>query len=90
MVEVTWAAIRTKESYYRDKYYRLKSRIGAKKAIVAIAHRILKASYHIIQDGAVFKDLGEEYLTLRNKSKKINRLRQQAQLLGFTLVPHTV
>jgi len=89
MIEVAWAAVRTKGSYYKDKYHRLKSRIGAKKAIVAIAHRIMKAIYRIIKDGAVFKDLGEEYLMLRNKSKKINHLKKQAQLLGFTLVPQT-
>jgi len=90
MVEVAWAAVRTNGSYYKDKYHRLKYRIGAKKALVAVAHRILKAIYRIIKEGAHFRDLGEEYLTLRSKSKKVHRLRKQAQILGFELIPHTV
>jgi len=33
MIEIAWAAVRTKGSYYKDKYYRLKSRRGTKRAI---------------------------------------------------------
>lgn len=87
MIEIAWAAIKKKNSYYKDKYYRLKSRRGAKKAIVAIAHRIAKAIYNIIKYGAVFEDLGEDYLINKNKSKRINNLKKQAQLLGFDLIP---
>ena len=46
MIEIARAAVRTKGSYYKDKHYRLKSRRGAKRAIVAFAHRITKAVYH--------------------------------------------
>jgi transposase len=86
MIEVAWAAVRKKGSYFKDKYYRLKARRGAKKAIVAIAHRIMLGIYHVIKDGSEFKDLGEDYLTLRNKSQKVFRLRKQALTLGFDLV----
>jgi transposase len=87
MIEVAWAAIKKKDSYFKDKYYRLKARRGAKRAIVAIAHRILLGIYHVIKDGVEFRDLGEDYLTLRNKSQKMSSLRKQAQLLGYDLVP---
>src|SRR3990172_1037515 len=53
LIEVAWASVKKKDSYYRDKYYRLRSRLGSKKAIVAIAHRISKAIYHIIKFGSV-------------------------------------
>jgi transposase len=89
MIEVAWAAIKKKGSYFKDKYYRLKARRGAKKAIVAIAHRILLGIYHVIKDGVDFRDLGEDYLTQRNKSQKMSHLRKQAQLLGYDLVPQT-
>jgi transposase len=89
MIEVAWAAIKKKGSYFKDKYYRLKARRGAKKAIVAIAHRILLGIYHVIKDGAEFKDLGEDYLKHRNQSRKILNLRKQAQSLGYDLVPQT-
>jgi hypothetical protein len=79
-----------KGSYFKDKYYRLKARRGAKKAIVAIAHRILLGVYHVIKDGAEFRDLGEDYLTLRNKEKKVLYLQKQALALGFNLIPQTI
>lgn len=89
MVEVAWAAVKKKGSYFKDKYYRLKARRGAKKAIVAIAHRIMLGIYHVIKDGVEFRDLGEDYLTERNKSRKISYLRRQAQVMGYNLVPQT-
>lgn len=87
LIEVAWAAVKKKGSYYKDKFHRLKARRGPKKAIVAIAHRLLKAIYHIIKEGRHFKDLGEDYLTLRNQSVKLNYLKKQAQMLGFRLAP---
>lgn len=51
LVEVAWATVKTKGSYFKDKYYRLKSRRGAKKAIVAIAHRLAKVMFHMIKYG---------------------------------------
>lgn len=86
MVEVAWAAVRTKGSYFKDKYYRLKSRRGAKKAIVAIAHRLAKALFHIIKHGEQYRELGEDYLTSRKRTG-LNRLKQQAKTMGFQLVP---
>ena len=90
MIEVAWAAVKKKGSYFKDKYYRLKARRGAKKAIVAIAHRILLGIYHVIKDGVEFRDLGEDYLRLRNKSHRLVHLRKQALALGFDLVPQAV
>lgn len=87
MIEIAWAAIKKKNSYYKNKYYRLKARRGAKKAIVAIAHRIAKVIYTIIKTGEPYKDLGEDYLMNINKSKRLYNLKKQAQLLGFDLVP---
>jgi transposase len=86
MVEVAWAAIKTRGSYYRAKYYALRARLGPKKAIIAVAHRILKAVYHILKHGVPFKDLGEAYLLRRNRETKINYLSRQAALLGYNLV----
>jgi transposase len=87
MVEVAWAAVKVKGSYYREKYYRLKARRGARRAIVGIAHRLLKAVYHIIKDGVPFKDPGEDFLNRANGlQNKVRRLRNQAHQLGYALV----
>jgi transposase len=89
MVEVAWSAIKTKGSYYKAKYYALKSRLGPKKAIIAISHRILKAIYYMIKNGVCFKDLGEAYLLERNRASRIRYLSKQATLLGLKLTPVT-
>ncbi len=86
MIEVSWAAVKKKGSYYRDKYWRLKYRLGAKKAIVAIAHKIIKALYAIIKNGEKYKELGEEYLAKRSKKQKMTKIRRTAKELGFKLV----
>ena len=86
MVEIAWSAVKKKGSYYKDKYYRLKCRRGAKKAIVAIAHSIAKGIYRIIKYGESFKDLGDGYLSGKNQAKRINNLKKQAAQLGFDLV----
>jgi hypothetical protein len=72
-----------------DLLIEIKKAVEEKKAIVAIAHRILLGIYHVIKDGVEFRDLGEDYLTLRNKSQKVFHLRKQALVLGFYLVPQT-
>ena len=87
MVEVAWAAVKKKKSYYKDKYYRLKARLGSKKAIVALAHRILKAVYHIIKHGKTFNDLGDEYLAQRNEKSTLAYLTHKASQIGYKLVP---
>lgn len=89
MVQVAWAAVKKKGSYYKDKFHRLKARLGPKRAIVAIAHRLLKAVYHIIKDGADFRDLGENYLSQKNQAARLHYVKKQAHLLGYDLVPLT-
>jgi transposase len=87
MIEVAWAAVKVKGSYYREKYYRLKARRGSRRAIVAIAHRLLKAIFHIVRDGVSFRDLGQQFLDRRNGgASKVKRLKEQAQALGYKLV----
>lgn len=84
---MAWAAIKKKGSYYREKYYRLRSRVGPKKAIVAIAHRLLKAIYFIIKEGKRFQDLGEDYLREKNRAAQLLHLEQRAKQFGYTLQP---
>lgn len=87
LVEVAWAAIKKKNSFFKEKYYRLKSRTTPKKAIVAIAHKILKVVYHIVKHGVEYQELGAEYLHRQNEKATLRRLEKQAANLGLKLVP---
>lgn len=86
LVEVAWSAIKTRGSYYKEKYYRLKTRRGAKRAIIAIAHKILKAIYSIIKHGKKYEELGGDYLNKHNEKMQLQRLQKMAQRHGYSLV----
>ena len=86
LVEVAWSAIKKGGSYYKEKYYKLKARRGAKRAIIAIAHKILKAIYSIIKNGKKYEELGGDYLDKRNEKMQLQRLHRLAQRHGFSLV----
>jgi hypothetical protein len=49
LVQSAWAAIRVKDSYLRAQFYRIKSRVGPMKAIVAVAASMLTAAFHIAE-----------------------------------------
>jgi len=68
LVEVAWAASRTKETYLFSQYHRLAARRGKKKAIVAVAHSILVAIYHILVNAVPYQDLGPNYLDKLNET----------------------
>jgi transposase len=87
MIEISWGAIRKKGSYYREKYYSLRARKGARKAIVAIAHRILKAVFYVLKFNKPYHELGEAYLIQLNNKTRLHNLHKQAAKLGYTLVP---
>jgi transposase len=65
-------AARTKGSYLKDKYHRLKARRGAKRAGMAIAHKILMTAYHMLTNGTDYSELGEAYLD-KLAEKRITR-----------------
>jgi transposase len=83
------AAVRTKGSYYRDKYNRLRARRGPIRALMAIAHKLLIAAFHMLATGAAFRDLGEGYLDQITRKRSTARLIQRLSNLGYdvTLVP---
>jgi len=86
MIEIAWGAIRKKGSYYREKYYSLRARKGSRKAIVAVAHRILKSVFHVLKFGRLYHELGEAYLIQLNNKARLHNLHKQAAKLGYMLV----
>lgn len=83
LVQVAWAAVKVKKSYLSSFYYRLAARRGVKRAIIAVAHRILIAIYHMLKDNQPYKDLGATYLDERNKPKVVTRMKQRIEQLGY-------
>ncbi|MGV8090468.1 MAG: IS110 family transposase [Mangrovibacterium sp.] len=81
LVECGWSASRTKNTYMSAKYKSLVGRRGKKKAVIALGHKILIATYFIMKDKVAFKELGEDYLNNFRKDRLIAYYRQQLEKL---------
>jgi transposase len=92
LVQAAHAAVRGKDSYLKSVYHRLVGRRGAKRAIIAVAHRILIAIYHMLSQHEPWHELGATYLDERNKSRLLNRMTRRMERLGYrvTLEPAAV
>src|SRR2546427_279227 len=82
LVTAAWAAVRVKDSYLQAQFHRLRSRRGAKKAILAVAASMLTAAYHMLKNGLEYHDLGADHFTRRDRSKAIQRLVRRLADLG--------
>jgi transposase len=85
MVQVATAAVKTKGTFYQAKFFRLSKRRGYKRAIVAIAHAILIAIYHMIKDDKPYCELGAPTFDQRSAEAKTKSLVTQLQKLGYAV-----
>ena len=85
MVQAATSAINTDGSYYQSKFRRLKQRRGHKRALVAIAHAMLVAIYHMLKKGERYRELGANFVTDYENGRKKNDLVKQLQKLGYSV-----
>jgi transposase len=83
LVQAAWAAVRTKNSYYRAQFLRLRARRGPKKAIIAVAASMLTAIYYILRDGVEYRELGGQYFERLDRTKLTQRLIKRLRDLGY-------
>lgn len=68
-------------------YRRMRSRLGAPKAITATAHKIARLFYKLWSVGGTYADPGENYYEQQYREHLVKHLKKTAQSLGFELVP---
>jgi transposase len=86
LVQAANAAVRCRNSYLGVVYRRLAGRLGRKKALIAVAHRILIALYHMFKKCEPYRDLGVNYLSSQSQQQhSVQRLHSQARQLGYQL-----
>jgi len=85
LINAAWAATHKKDSYLRAQFLRIKSRRGAKKAILAVASSMLTAVYFMLRDGVDYHDLGSQYFDQRDKHQLAKRLLQRLRDLGVNV-----
>jgi hypothetical protein len=90
LVQAAWAASRTKGTYLGVKYRKMAARRGKKKALIALARRMLVSIYYMIKKKEPYKDLGPDYLDNINKERTIKNLRKKLESFGYAVTLNAI
>ena len=72
--------------YLSKFYWKLKQRSCAKKAVVALARKILVIIYNLIKNNDVYKEEKFEQPMQKQESSRIKRISAEAMKLGYVLI----
>ncbi len=70
-------------SYLGAHYRRMKSRLGAPKAITATAHKLARIVYAMLRDKTGYVEKGMDEYEREYRSRSIANLKRNARRLGF-------
>jgi transposase len=87
LAECACAAARQKGTYLSALYGRLAARRGKRKAIVAVAHSLLKSIYHMLVKGESYQELGPNHFNNINRAAVVRRIARRAAELGYAITP---
>ena len=74
------------QSYLGAQYRRLRTRLGAPKAITAMARKLACLFYRLLQRGQQYVDKGMEYYEQRYRDQQVRFIVQRAKQLGLQIV----
>lgn len=86
LTQSAWAATRKGNSYFKERYTRLATRRGSKRAVIAIARVLLITAYHVLAKGVPYRDLGPDYLDERYRNRQIHYHLKRLNELGMTIL----
>lgn len=78
LVQIAWAASRTKSSYFNAKFKQLITRKGSKKALIAIARKIAVIAWNMLRASEPFKP---EMLPIDDEQTMRRRLKYHQQII---------
>jgi transposase len=82
LTDAAMAALRTNDSYLQALYRRKKPALGHGRALGAVKHSMLCASWHMLTTGELYNDLGADYFQRRDPERVARRLVAQLESLG--------
>jgi transposase len=85
LVQAAWAAVKVKDCHLASVYHRLAGRRGVKRAILAVAHRILVAAYYMLRDQAPYCEPGAPPADEQRKARLLGRMLKRIEHLGYTV-----
>jgi hypothetical protein len=74
------------QSYLGAQYQRFRSKLGAPKAITAMAHKLAVLVYRMLRWGQEYVDKGMQYYEQRHREQQIHLLKKRAAKLGLLVV----
>lgn len=85
LVQAAWVAVRKKESYFGVLYQRWKGRLGNKRAIIAVAHRMLDIIYHMLSRREGYHEVDLKAIGARSVEYERERLVRKLIALGVNV-----
>jgi transposase len=83
LIQAAHAAVKVKGSSLAAFYQRLVARRGVKKAIVAVAHKLLTIAYTLLRKREVYQERGAAALDERRKDQVLQRMQRRFEQLGY-------
>lgn len=78
-------ALLRSQTYLGAQYRRLRTKLGAPKAITAMAHRLARLTYRMLKYGQRYVDKGAEYYEQKYRNQQLQFLQKKAAQLGFRI-----
>jgi transposase len=86
LLQAAWAAVKKSESSLAAFYRGVAARRGKKKAIVALAHKILVIVYTLLKTGQLYQERGAATLDESQKERLLARMRRRIEKLGYKVI----
>ena len=85
LVECAQSAVQHKNSFFYAQYQRISMRRGKKRALLAVAHSMLIAIYHMLKEDIEYNELGADFYNKFNREKKANSYLKKLKELGYNV-----
>lgn len=83
------STLRNSQSALGANFRRLKSRLGAPKAITAMAHKLARLIYRMLKYGKQYVDKGMQHYEQKFREQRIKWIKKQAKDLNLQIVEQT-
>ena len=85
LCEVAWAIATHKDMYLAQWYWKLKQNRGSKRAIIALARKLLVMIYTMLKSGELYDENHFEQRRAQCESKRTARMVQELARLGYSI-----
>jgi transposase len=90
LTQAAWAATRTKRTSLAAQFRRLTTRLGKRRALVAVGHSILVIAWHLLSTHASYQELGRDDFDRSDAKAYRLKLIRKLEALGLKVVVEPV